>query len=108
MNLLFDIINIICNTWNVVVNRFYIVLPYLFMSNLTHYSIQYVYVNEPNDLKISNALAFTDPKFAELIDLKSITDYDTHFEKDFIKKVEQVTKPLNWNIHRETETLDVW
>jgi hypothetical protein len=71
-------------------------------------SISYVYVQEPNKYKIVSAIGWTDPKFSKEIGLSDIADYDKHWEKDFLNKIDIIIKPLGWNIHKETEDLDVW
>lgn len=71
-------------------------------------SLSYVYVRQPNYLKIAGAIGFTDPKFSREVNLKDIADYDMHWQKDFIHKIEIITKPLNWNVRRGTEVIAPW
>jgi len=71
-------------------------------------SLSYVYIKEPNKLNIRSALGWTDPKLSKKINLKSFADYDLHWEKDFINKIDIIIKPLNWNIHARTQEIDEW
>ncbi len=71
-------------------------------------SISYVYVRQPNELKTKNVVGWSNPEFSKAINLVDIADYEKHWEKDFINKIEGITKPLNWNPHRQTETIDIW
>jgi len=71
-------------------------------------SISYVYIKEPNKFNLTNAFAWMDENILDEINLKDITDYEKHWEKDFIRGVEIVIKPLKWDIHKKTENLDDW
>ena len=71
-------------------------------------SISYVYVKEPNKYRVISALGFTDPRFSKAINLKEFADYDKHWDKDFLKKIEIITKPLKWNVYRTTSVLNEW
>jgi len=71
-------------------------------------SLSYVYVREPNKYRVISALGFTDPRFSKEINLREFADYEQHWEKDFLKKIEIITKPLKWNVYRTTDTLDDW
>jgi len=63
-----------------------------------------LYLVEPNKFG-SNIIAFTDDYFTEEIDC---VDYDTQFYKNFIKPLELMVEPLNYNLVKETETLEEW
>ena len=67
--------------------------------------VRMLYLREPNPLK-SNIFAFNSEKFANVF--KDYIDWDTNFDKFFLKPLEIMTTPLNYNLHKETETLEEW
>ena len=67
--------------------------------------VRMLYLREPNPLK-SNIFAFSNEKFANVF--KDYIDWDTNFNKFFLKPLEIMTDPLNYNLHKETETLEEW
>lgn len=67
--------------------------------------VRMLYLREPNPLK-SNIFAFNNEKFANVF--KDYIDWDTNFNKFFLKPLEIMTGPLNYNLHKETETLEEW
>lgn len=67
--------------------------------------VRMLYLREPNPLK-SNIFAFNNEKFANVF--KDYIDWDTNFDKFFLKPLEIMTTPLNYNLHKETETLEEW
>jgi len=71
-------------------------------------SISYVYIRQPNDDKIKGAIGWTDPRLVEELDLKSIADYDEHWEKDFLNKIDIIVKPLKWSSRRTTQAIIPW
>lgn len=64
-----------------------------------------LYLIEPNPLK-SNIIAFTDDRFIEKF--KDYIDYDTNFEKGFLKPLEIMTNALKWDLRQATDVLDEW
>lgn len=71
-------------------------------------SVSYCYVTTPNEQHISSSIAFKDPRFSLEVDLNNIIDRTTHFEKDFMAKIEIITDKLNWNIRKTTQVIDIW
>lgn len=71
-------------------------------------SLSYVYVKMPNRLQISGAIGFNNNDFSKEINLKELADYNLHWEKDFLHKIDIVLDVLNWNIHKKTESISVW
>lgn len=67
--------------------------------------VKMLYLKTPNPLN-SNIFAFNNEKFAQRF--KEYVDYDSNFEKFFLKPLELMIEPLNYNLHKETENLDVW
>lgn len=67
--------------------------------------IKFLYLKVPNPLN-SNIFAFDNNEFAEKF--RDFIDWDTNFDKFFLKTLEIMTKPLNYNLNRVTETLDLW
>jgi len=63
-----------------------------------------LYLTTPNKFN-SNIIAYTNDQFIKEID---DVDYDTQFEKMFIKPLEIMTKPMGYNMRKETESLDDW
>jgi len=71
-------------------------------------SLSYVYVKESNNMGIISAFGWTDPKISKKINLKESADYDIHWDKDFIKKIDIIVKPLNWNLDKNTKEVEIW
>ena len=71
-------------------------------------AVSYVYIRNGNEKQLYNSMAWNDPKFVDEISLSEFTDYDIHFDKDFLKKIEIVTEPMNWDIRTKTEEIDIW
>ncbi len=67
--------------------------------------IRYVYLKEPNPTG-SNVLSFPHTLPKEF-DLHRYIDYNTQFEKSFIKPVESVMETINWKLEEEY-TLDAF
>lgn len=67
--------------------------------------VKMLYLKTPNPLN-SNIFAFNNEKFAQRF--KEYVDYDSNFEKFFLKPLELMIEPLNYNLYKETENLDVW
>lgn len=51
-------------------------------------------------------IAFVNDNFVN--EINNIIDYDTNFEKNFMKPLELMVQPLNYNLSKETEELDDW
>lgn len=64
-----------------------------------------LYLNEPNPLN-SNIVAFLDDRFIEMF--KDYIDYETNFEKGFLKPLELMTNALNWDLRHQVDELDDW
>jgi len=64
-----------------------------------------LYLTTPNMLN-SNIVAFTNDRFVNHI--RDIIDYDTMFEKGFVKPLELMVKCLKYDLDKETEKLDEW
>lgn len=63
-----------------------------------------LYLLTPNKFN-SNIIAFTNDEFVQEIDC---VDYDTQFEKMFLKPMELMVDALQYDLKRETESLDDW
>jgi hypothetical protein len=63
-----------------------------------------LFLIEPNKFK-SNIIAFTSDNFVDEIDC---VDYDMNFEKSFLNPLKLMVDCLNYNLEKETETLDEW
>jgi hypothetical protein len=63
-----------------------------------------IFLTEPNKFN-SNIIAFTSDSFVKEIDC---VDYDTQFYKNFLKPLELMVEPLNYDLEKETESLDEW
>lgn len=63
-----------------------------------------LFLQEPNKFD-SNVIAFTNDQFVNEIDC---VDYDTQFHKMFMKPLDLMVGPLNYNLEKETEELDDW
>jgi hypothetical protein len=64
-----------------------------------------MFLIEPNILH-TNVVSYTNDTFAK--ELEGIVDYDTQFQKGFLKPLELMTNCLGYNLEKETETLDEW
>jgi DNA polymerase elongation subunit (family B) len=71
--------------------------------------ILYIYVKAPNPLTGNlNVMGFKDANFVKEIDLDSYLDKDTHFEKDFVNQIRNITDHIGWDITMPPEELDEW
>ena len=64
-----------------------------------------VFLRMPNKFN-SNAISFTNDSFIK--EFEHCIDYDMMFEKGFLSALENMTNTLNYNLRKETETLDDW
>jgi hypothetical protein len=64
-----------------------------------------LFLTQPNNLN-SNIVSYTNEGFVK--ELTGIIDYDTNFEKTFMRPLSLMTEPLNYNLEKETEELDDW
>jgi hypothetical protein len=62
-----------------------------------------LFLVEPNKMN-SNIVSFTNAGFVKEID--GIVDYDMNFEKNFMNHLDKMTVSLNYNLNKETESLD--
>ena len=65
-----------------------------------------LFLIEPNKFN-SNIIAYIDDKFINEIP-KSIIDYDTNFEKQFLNMLNLMVDCLNYKLKQETEIIDDW
>lgn len=63
-----------------------------------------IFLQEPNKFN-SNIIAYTNDTFIKEIDC---VDYDTQFEKNFLKPLELMVEPLDYDLQKETEDLEDW
>lgn len=63
-----------------------------------------LYLIEPNKFH-SNIVAYTNDQFVEELDC---VDYDTNFEKSFLKPLQLMIEALNWDLTQETAVIDDW
>ena len=68
--------------------------------------IKKLFLRMPNRFN-SDVIGFEDEKFVKEIYSLEI-DYDKMFEKGFLSALEIMTNALNWNLRKETESLDEW
>lgn len=66
-----------------------------------------IFLQTPNIFN-SNIVAFTNDSFVNEIDKYNCVDYDTNFEKNFLKPLYLMVEPLNYDLEKETENLDDW
>jgi len=66
-----------------------------------------IFLVEPNNFH-SNVIAYTNPGFIREISKNDCVDYDTQFEKNFMKPLDLMVAPLKYNLRKETEALDDW
>lgn len=64
-----------------------------------------IFLTTPNKFN-SEIISYNNDAFVQ--ELQGLIDYDTNFQKNFIKPLEIMTAPLNYNIEKETESLDSW
>ena len=53
-------------------------------------------------------IAYTNDSFVKEIQKHNCVDYDTQFEKYFMKPLDLMVAPLNYDLEKETEELDDW
>jgi hypothetical protein len=66
-----------------------------------------LYLMEPNEFH-SNIVAFTSDQFTKEIEKHNCVDYDTNFEKNFMKPLNLMVEPMNYDLEKETQDLDDW
>lgn len=66
-----------------------------------------LYLQEPNEFH-SNIIAFTNDSFTKEIEKYDCVDFDTQFEKMFMKPLDLMVAPMNYDLEKETEVLDDW
>lgn len=66
-----------------------------------------LYLQTPNMFN-SNIVAYTDDGFTKEIMKCNCVDYDTQFEKNFLKPLYLMVEPLNYDLEKETAELDDW
>ena len=71
---------------------------------LVNDKVKFLYLREPNPLG-ANTFAFIDNEFGELF--REFVDFDLNWEKSFMKPLEILIKPLNWNMSASS-SLDGW
>lgn len=67
--------------------------------------VKLLYMKLPNPLN-QNVFAYIDDVIAE--DFREYVDFDTCWNKYFIKALSIMTDPLGWDLTRETESIDDW
>ena len=67
--------------------------------------VKILFLHQPNPLR-SEAFAFTDVRFAEKF--KDYIDYDTTFEKFFVKPLEGMLEAAGIELNKRTQELDAW
>ena len=66
-----------------------------------------LYLQEPNEFH-SNIIAFTNDSFTKEIEKYDCVDFDTQFEKMFMKPLDLMVAPMNYDLEKETEALEDW
>ena len=69
--------------------------------------INFLYLRTPN-ITGFDVVGFKDERFLHDTKLEDYVDFETQFDKNFLKKIEIITDSINWNIHKQTDTLDEW
>lgn len=67
--------------------------------------VKILFLHQPNDLR-SEAFAFTDTRFAEIF--REHIDYDTTFQKFFVKPLEGMLDSVGVSLKAQTQVIDVW
>ena len=67
--------------------------------------VKILFLHQPNPLR-SEAFAFTDVRFAEKF--REYIDYDTTFEKFFVKPLEGMLEAAGIELNKRTQELDAW
>jgi len=67
--------------------------------------ISFLYMKIPNTCGNSNAFAFKENRIFDK-DLKEYIDYDTMFEKGFMKPIKLITDPLKWDLTHKDAQID--
>lgn len=66
-----------------------------------------IFLQTPNVFN-SEIIGYTNDGFATEIMKSGCVDYDTQFEKNFMKPLDLMVAPLNYNLRKETAELDDW
>ena len=64
-----------------------------------------LFLQEPNPFG-TNIVAYTNDHFVD--EVYDYVDYDTQFEKNFLKPLEIMVQPMGWDLEKETASLDDW
>lgn len=64
-----------------------------------------IFLVQPNKFH-TEIISYNNDAFAQ--ELVGLIDYDTNFKKNFLKPLEIMTAPLNYNLEKETAALDDW
>lgn len=64
-----------------------------------------VFLVQPNKF-FTEIISYNNDLFTQ--ELTGLIDYDTNFQKNFLKPLEIMTAPLNYNLEKETAALDDW
>jgi hypothetical protein len=71
--------------------------------------VYYTYMNTPNkECQNSNVISYLNPRFmTDTNNIKNI-DYDTMFQKNFLKNIELITEPIGWSLNPMQGLIDEW
>lgn len=64
-----------------------------------------IFLIEPNKFN-SEIISYNNDAFTQ--EFQGLIDYDMNFQKNFLKPLEIMTAPLDYNLAKETESLDEW
>jgi len=56
----------------------------------------------------TNIIAYTNDGFTKEIEKCNCVDYDTNFEKNFLKPLYLMVEPMNYDLEKETASIDDW
>ena len=62
----------------------------------------------PNPVKSQDIIGYSNPKFMEESGLMQFVDYDTLFDKHFLKNIQLITDPINWSLDMYQSSMDEW
>lgn len=71
--------------------------------------VYYTYLNTPNKEALNeNIISYVNPKFMTDSNISKVIDYDTMFQKNFVKSIELITEPIGWSLSKYQALLDEW
>lgn len=70
--------------------------------------IYYCYLKVPNNVLNHNIISFINPKFIDDYDIAKYVDWETMYEKNYLKNVSNITDPIGWKLNPYLSDIEDW